>query len=350
MTPSRNKTLRDVARAARLSVSGTSYALRAHPSIPAKTVERVRRLAEKIGYRSDLRVASLMSHIRRQQSPRARETLAFVWVSTYRHEIFPAYHRHYLNTVLAGARLRAEQLGCTLAEFWLEESGMTPRRLGDILKARGITGVVFSPAMHDLAVTFDWDWSAFACAIIGNTEWKPVLHRAGHFHYRSMWLVLERLRAEGYRRPATVLSPVIHHRIHGVHAAAFQINHPSPDLAPELIQFALPEDCQGLRRWPRLLAPDALIAGWPVPAETARQLRANTPTSKRFVTLDWQPKGAWAGIDIGNENIGASAVELVVGQLHRNERGAPAHPATLLLDGVWREAPLGSTATAGATN
>jgi LacI family transcriptional regulator len=336
-TPSRNKTLRDLARAARLSVSGTSYALRAHPSIPAKTVERVRRLAEKIGYRSDLRVATLMSHIRRQQSPRARETLAFVWVSTYRHEVFPAYHRHYLNTVLAGARLRAEQLGCTLAEFWLEESGMTPRRLEEILKARGITGVVFSPAMHDLAVTLDWDWSAFACAIIGNTDWRPNLHRAGHHHYRSMWLTLQRLRDEGCVRPAAILSRSIHERIHGVHLAAFQVNHPAPLLAGGLTQFALPEQRDGLHSWTRRHAPDALIIGWPVTAAAAAALSALAPTARRVVTLDWQPDGALPGMDVGNDIIAANAVELVVAQLHRNERGVPAHPATHLIEGVWRE-------------
>jgi hypothetical protein len=30
-------------------------------------------------------------------------------------------------------------------------------------------------------------------------------------------------------------------------------------------------------------------------------------------------------------------VDLMVAQLHRNERGVPAHPPTLLLEGEWRE-------------
>lgn len=338
MASSNRPTLRDVARAAKLSISGTAYAMRGHPRIPSETVARVRRLAEELGYRPDLRVNSLMAHIRRARLPRSRETLAFVWVSTYPGEIFPPYHRHYLRAILAGAKARAQELGCAVVEFWLDEPGMTASRLAEILRARGIAGVVFSPAMHDLTVRLDWSWGDFSCAVIGNTEWSPVLHRAGHYHYRSMWHTLERLRAEGCRRPATVLSPVIHERIHGVHAAAFQINHPTPTLAPELIQFALPEDCRGLRRWSRRLAPDALIAGWPVPADTAEQLKAIAPTAKRWVTLDWQPIGAWPGIDIVNEAVAAAAVDLVVGQLHRNERGVPAHPTTLLLDGVWREA------------
>ncbi|MGH7945767.1 MAG: Ig-like domain-containing protein [Opitutaceae bacterium] len=37
------------------------------------------------------------------------------------------------------------------------------------------------------------------------------------------------------------------------------------------------------------------------------------------------------------DRIAASAVDLVVAQLHRNDRGIPAQPSSLLLDGVWRE-------------
>jgi len=342
MAPPARKTLRDVARAAKLSVSGTAYALRGHPRISAETVARVRRIAEELGYQPDLRVNTLMAHIRRNRLPRDRETLAFVWVSTHQGEKFPAYHQHYLHTVLSGAKTRAEQLGCDLVEFWLDEPGMKPGRLAEILRARGITGVVFSPAMHDLAIRLEWPWESFSCAIIGNTEWSPVLHRAGHYHYRSMWLTLERLRADGCRRPATVLSPSIHQRTHGVHAAAFQINHPAPELAPQLIRFSLPEDCHGLKPWPQRLAPDALIAGWPVDTATAQRLQRIAPKAKQWVTLDWQPEGALPGIDIGNQNIAASAVDLVVGQLHRNERGVPDHPARLLLDGVWRTDQKGS--------
>lgn len=331
-------TLKDVARAAGMSVSGVSYAMRGHPSIPLATVEKVRRIAANLGYRPDLRIASVMARIRRQRLPRDRETLAFVWVSTPPGERFPAYHQRYLEMILAGAKARADQLGCRLSEFWLDQPGMTPARLAQILRTRGITGVVFSPAMLNLTVIIQWEWEHFACAIIGNTEWQPVLHRAGHYHYRSMWLTLERLRAEGHLRPAAILSRSIHDRIHGVHHAAFQVNHPSPGLAGELTQFALPDDRSNLRPWPRRLAPDALIIGWPADRRVANELKKFAPKATRVVTLDWRPGGI-PGMDVQNEAIAAGAIDLVVAQLHRNERGIPANPTTLLMDGVWREGP-----------
>ena len=42
-------------------------------------------------------------------------------------------------------------------------------------------------------------------------------------------------------------------------------------------------------------------------------------------------------IDTRPAKMGAAAVELVVGQIHRNERGSPEIPHTLLLEGVWTD-------------
>ena len=69
-------------------------------------------------------------------------------------------------------------------------------------------------------------------------------------------------------------------------------------------------------------------------------LRARgTPTSPVIAWLrriESMPRKAFA-IDTRPDKMGAAAVELVVAQIHRNERGSPQIPHTLLLDGVWSE-------------
>jgi hypothetical protein len=35
------------------------------------------------------------------------------------------------------------------------------------------------------------------------------------------------------------------------------------------------------------------------------------------------------------DQLGRVAVEMVVAQIHRNERGSPAVPQTVLIDGIW---------------
>src|SRR4051794_9646963 len=123
-------TLADVARAAGLSNGGASYALRAHPSIPSSTVEKVRRIAAELGYRPDMRISSLMATIRRSRPLSTRETIAFVWINTpKRLDKLPLHLQHYARIILQGAQQRAEQLGCGIEQFWLDDRDMRPRRL-----------------------------------------------------------------------------------------------------------------------------------------------------------------------------------------------------------------------------
>jgi hypothetical protein len=42
-----------------------------------------------------------------------------------------------------------------------------------------------------------------------------------------------------------------------------------------------------------------------------------------------------AGLALREEQLGRVAVEMVVAQIHRNERGSPAIPHTVLIDAVW---------------
>lgn len=331
-------TLADVARAAGVSLAGASYALRADRSIPPGTVERVRRVAAELGYRPDLRVSSLMAAIRRGRAFKSRETLAFVWIDTPRRtDRLPIHLQHFVRVILASAQERAEQLGCTLEQFWLDERTMPVERLHGILRARGISGVIISPAASEHAVALDWDWQPFASAIIGTTEISPVLNRSAHHHYRSVWLTLERLRREGFNRPAAILSRNVQDRIHSMQLAAFLTNHPHPGLARSAVRFSEPDAFGGLGPWLRRLRPDALVLGWQLDGKQADTLRALGPRLQRMVTLDWHPHGVLPGIDPCNEAIAAQAVDLVIAQLHRSELGRPAQPTTLLTDGVWRE-------------
>lgn len=320
-----------VAREAGVALSTASLAMRGSPLVKAATAERVKAVAERLGYRADLRVGSLMARIRSTKGARDRERLAFVWVSASRAE---TRQHAFCKVIFAGAKRRAEALGCGLEEFWLGDGGMRAARLENILVTRGITGVVFSAPLHDMEVTVDWNWTNFAAAIIGNSEFHPSLHRAGHYHYRSMWAVLERLKAAGCRRPAAVLHEPHHRRIHGVHQAAFVANHPSPGKALAMARFGWPESAAEMRAWLAKVRADALILVVGAQEEALKELR-EVPELRVVVTLA-SPRAGLPGIDMRDDLIAARAVDLVVAQLHRNERGVPDCPTTLLLEGEWR--------------
>lgn len=321
-----------VAREAGVALSTASLALRGSPLVKAATAARVKAVAERLGYQADLRVGSLMARIRRAKAGRDRERLAFVWVSASRAD---TRREWFARLTFEGASRRAAELGCVLEEFWLDDEGMTAARLEKILVTRGITGVVFSAPLRDMEVTVEWNWRQFAAAIIGNSEFHPSLHRAGHYHYRSMWTAMENVRAAGCLRPAAVLHEPHHRRIHGVHQAAFLANHPLPKQALAMARFGMPENATETRAWLAKVKADALICVVRPSDESLRALRA-IPELKRIVTLA-SATAELPGIDMREDLVAASAVDLVVAQLHRNERGVPAHPTTLLLEGEWKE-------------
>src|SRR5256885_16225015 len=76
--PSGPPTLREIARRAGVSHTTISLSLRNHPSIPERTRVRLRRLADRLGYRSNVLVSALMSQVRSKQQKSAPEVVGFL--------------------------------------------------------------------------------------------------------------------------------------------------------------------------------------------------------------------------------------------------------------------------------
>lgn len=331
-------TLKMLAEHTGLSVATVSYALRQHPKIPAATRATVAAAAQALGYRPNPRVASLMAHIRGAQARPHPERLAFVWVHTDRAE---ARRNPFLRNVFAGARERAAQMGFSLDEFWTEDPGMTDRRLQEIIRARGIVGVVLSPVTTaEAAVTLDWDWTHFAPAVIGNVTWTPELHHAGHHHYLAMRTVLRELAARGCRRPAALIEAASNERGKNAWVGAFLTHHPAARAARGLARVVPADTTEELGQWLRAARPDALIVSECSLLEKrgVRAAARGLPTA----TLYWSdatPPGV-GGIDQCYDRAAGHAVDLVVAQLNANETGVPDLPRMMLFPGRW-VAPAG---------
>ncbi|MFH1499654.1 MAG: LacI family DNA-binding transcriptional regulator [Verrucomicrobiota bacterium] len=319
-----------VAREAGVAKSTASLALRGGRRVSAETVARVRAAAERLGYRADPRVGSLMVRIRMSRELHDRERLAFVWVGASKDD---RRRDRFSVSSFSGARRRAEENGCALEEFFLNEEGMTAARLDRILVARGITGVIFSAPHHMLEVRVDWNWDHFAAVRIGGSDFYPTLHRVESNHYQNMWMAMDRMREMGCRRPAGVLFEQLHRRLHGMHRAAFVENHPSPSEALQLTRFGLPSSRSETLAWLEKADVDGLVFVMNPPDETLRWLR-RLPRLRSLVTLDVRKRGV-DGLQRNDQMIGAKAVDMVLAELHRNERGVPKHPTVLLLEGQW---------------
>ena len=338
-------TIKDVAADAGLSLATVSYALRNDPKIPACTRTRVQAVARNLGYRPNPRVASLMAHIRGARKRAFAEHIAFVWVHT---SPLQSGSDPFLRQVFQAARERAEQAGFALEEFWTSERGMTDRRLEQIIRARGIIGVVLSPVTTDEAtITLDWDWGSFAAAVIGNVTWTPELHHAGHHHYLGMRMALRELANLGCKRPAALIEHETNERAKRAWEAAFLTHHPTPSRARALTRVIRPDETFDARAWLAAQRPDALIVSSMTLFDTFRLRAACRDLNLPAVTLHWNDgtRGV-GGIDQCYDRIAAHAVDLVIAQLNSNEIGVPDLPRIMLFQGRWvaPRSPIGPRA------
>lgn len=324
-------TLSGIARRVGLSTAAVSYALRGSPKVSPEVAAQVRAVAEKLGYRPNPRVGELMSHIRSGRAVSRGDVLALVCLEGRRAE-----EDGFLRRVMAGARRRASQRGFGLEIFWLEEVEGSVARLASILRARGVAGVVFAPVHRKTRVELDWPWDAFPLAVIGMAEWSQPVPRAGHHHFEAMRRAVRHLAEIGARRPACWLSAADDERAHRGWRAAWLASEVR-GAARRLRLGGAEETKRELVEWLGRMDADALVVSHAVELE---RLRAAgwAAGADRTVLLGWEPGAGACGVEQGYDEIAASAVDLVLAQLHHNTRGLPETPSMLLFPGTWRAA------------
>lgn len=322
-------TLTQVAKAAGVSLATTSYSLRNDRRIPRATAARVQAVAARLGYRPNPRISALMAHIRQAHPVTAGERIAFLWIDA------PPGVRPY-QAIFEGAKERATQLGYSLEEFWLLAPGQSARRLQKILYSRGITGLLISPScLPNPKFAIEWNWNLFSTAVIGTAESDPELHHAAHHHYEGMRLAMLQLHAAGNRRIVGLLDRRTEERARRAWSAAFLAHHPLTNRAWDFLAQENPEHLSPLASWIRQRKPDAIVGARLIVEILLNQGWSPSPKTT-VILLDWVPNPwGFGGIDQGEHVIATNAVDLVAGQLQRNERGVPEHLKMLLFAGRW---------------
>lgn len=323
--------MRQLALLAGVSQSTVSKALRDDPTLPAERCAEIKKIAAKAGYRPNPMVSALMAQLHRHRRRSDPHRIAWVdlWPEPGDPDLVPI-----LKPMLQGARQRAESLGYGLEVYRVGVEQLSADRLRRILMARSQWGLIIPPVPQS-ASTFPLDLRGLTGVTVGTSLHNPVMHRVSPNHYQGGQLACDRLREKGFRRIGLVLSRAYNERVEEKWLAAYlarQQRWPVGERLPPLWV-----DSQGgpaFDRWRRRYKPDAILI-----AES--YVTAWLP-AKGCPALVWLHGGTdhahSLGIDYRWEKLGAGAVELVIGQIHRNERGSPPIPHTLLLDVAWIDA------------
>jgi DNA-binding LacI/PurR family transcriptional regulator len=340
-------TLRDVARHAGCHYSTVSLALRDRGEIPEETRQRIRRVADELGYRPDPMLASLASYRHEPRGPQYRATLA--WVTNFPTRAAWRDEEIYVD-YFDGARERAQALGYRLQEFWLREPEMTHGRASQILAARGIEGLVIAPQPTP-AETLQLDWRRFSAVTIGYSLASPELHMVCPNQYRCMKRAMEELRARGYERIGLAMLKASDDRVDHNWLAGYLVAQQALSKRDRLAPLFLARwNEREFAGWLEATRPDAVVSKCAEAVPALRRLGYTLPQDLGLALLTRvKPSRGVAGVIESPEEVGAAAIDYVAGMLHRNERGVPEQPRRLLIEGVWCDGgTVRGRATAGS--
>jgi LacI family transcriptional regulator len=293
----------------------------------------VRAEAARQEYRPNPLVSALMARLRSGQTPRYQSTLGLIHAagtSDWR-KMFPAC-RHFD----AGLRARTAQLGYGLECFWLNDRKWAGGGLERALVNRGIHGLVVAPlpgGMRELA----FDFSNFAAAVIGQSLHRPALHCAAPNYFQTIELAYDRLRAAGRRCIGLALEPSLDERSRHQWLGAFlgcQLSaRGAGGRSKPLIKPAVAAEFVAWTRSERL---DAVLSADTRQLDWLREAAVAVPDEVAYVCFTRAKEmSGLAGVANNPEEIAAATVDMVVAQLHRNERGVPSEPRVMQISPHW---------------
>lgn len=322
---------------------------------------RIRAEAERLGYQPNPVAAELMAMVRSRRKANAGETIAYI--NTFQQDPSLMKRVRAFRQFFEGAAEQARHYGYRIEEFRAFDYGKASTRLDQVLKARGIRGVLVGPRWLD-EPEISLDWSAYSCVLIGETTYGAGIFRVCNHHPQTTELALTSLAALGYKRIGVELmtnyESVRHfdflagvtpaRRTAGGSARFFvrvQPRRSVPDIdrlpADKRDAAATAYDNQHvvpkLESWIRRERLDALVTLHTYDPERMRQIRTYRGTPLGYVRLDADPADGVAGIDQHADDIGRTAMDLLRGLLHSGERGVVPRPRIVLVEGEWLDGP-----------
>lgn len=334
-------TLHDLAKRLGVSHTTVAMALKNDARISEKRREQVRRLAEKVGYRPDPFLSGLAAYRRRKQTARFQGVIA--WIN---HLDQPEQMRGYreFDAYWQGAKEAASRFGYQLDEIrWPVDC--SAKGFERILLARGIPGMLIPPH-HPNLDWGDFDWSKFSLVRFGMSVRNPDSNLVTSDQHRAVVMAVTRIHDYGYRRIRLIADPDFERTLGGNYYGAFswaqRLLNLDPALPPHLIRneiYSVNPDTElrALERWLKRHRPNAILTPMaPVPA-MLQKLGYQIPkdiavagTSVLDLPLD-------TGIDQHSRAIGRIGVEMLVKQIHVNERGEPSDPCRILVESTWKD-------------
>ncbi len=332
MSPTAPVTQRDVARACGVHPSTICLALKNSPSIPLPTRLRVQAAAEELGYRLNVAARNL-AMLRGDKQGAGR--LPIAWINQ------ESQRTHWRTVAEArvlfeSAKRRADELGYHLEEIWTREPGMSTGRLVQIVRARGVEGVIFPVHRSFEFSLLTPAWGEFSLVGLNDhrlSEWVDVV---GPDHYRDAELILRQVRRLGHTRVGLAIGSQFDSASSGLLHGCFLRNQ--TDVAPgdRVPVCFLPDDAGKqtvFEEWLNAYQPSVVVC----PEATVVARARDEGFDALWLGLGSASAPFDGGIDRSAGDVAMAAVDCVVDKMRRFEKGLREATRMHLLRSTWVE-------------
>lgn len=334
-------TLRDIA--ARLGVSHVtvSLALKNHPDISKGRREEVQALAREMGYRPDPALASLMVY--RQSRKNVEISSSIAWVNHWDHPKELRKH-HEFDAYWRGASETAERFGYHLDELiWPEDC--SAERFEKILLTRNIRGILIPPHQSQP----DWGsfhWENFSIIRFGLSVRSPDSHVVTADQMRTVIMAMEKISGYGYGRIGFIVPRDFDIKLGGSYSGGYfaaqhmlnlKVKLPPLTTPFEIIERFPAKALAEFQKWFSRHKPDAILTTMARSLAFMRQTKLSIPGDVAAAGTSTYDIPLSAGINQNSLEIGRAAVETLVSLINNNDRGRPAAPRRILVEGFWQD-------------
>ena len=330
----------DIALELNLSISTVSKALQNKPDISKATRERVQLVADKLGYKPDPGLCSLIAHRKAIQVRPYSGNIAMV--STYLP--FEEWIKFpWAAELHQGALEESKRMGYNLDYFFALPTIKEQMKLANIIRARGIRGVLMLPN-----VNHQWErppcWNEFAIvSVFGNPSFRNTDCVASH-HYSDITMVLEQIRNRGYQRPGLILEQNISLTTDFdwlgsflAHGHWFKASN-AESVYTLRSSSMLIDNKSSIYRWVRKTNIDVVIANSALYLDLVQDETLRDFSDIGYCALALEPQDAEvSGIKQPIGRIGSAAVSKLISILQNSDARNSLNPSATLLSGQWNE-------------
>ena len=306
-----------------------SLALRNDRGVSAATCTRIQKLARTMGYRPDPMLTHLMQHLRASRTTKAGVNLA----------VLATLDAPFVQRLIEGATTRAARLGYTLDRIDLRAFTNKPAALTRMLSARGMAGVLLGPSADPSDYSTLLDWKKFAAVAMTYSVFEPRVHRVVTHHYDNAIRTFALLDQRGLKRVGMIMTRDMEFRSNRSYSGAYF--RASRMTGAKTVPILYLDDIarRDIQIWfdrHRLQAVVVANAGQ-VDSFLLPALGQRRCVKTAFACLDYDAHSNVAGMDQRFEIIGSHAIDALVAQIHRIERGLPEDPTSSMVEGHWTE-------------